>query len=610
MLKKGDLFHNRYRLEERLGAGGFSEVWLVRDVQSDTEKALKVFIRQDEEGIALCKREFIKTYRLRHPNIVVPNHFDVMDNQPYLLLPYFAGGNAQNLAGFSSETKALKMLQQIGAALQYIHNKTNPIIHGDVKLDNILLDIDGNFYLTDFGISQDFERKLTQTVRAEAMKNESVGLTPAAFRAPELYEYEDWYSTTVSPKSDIWSFGVCLFFLCTGHLPFGQNGGLKQLFLMKAAGHSLEECLKLERYDLSSDLQKTLLAALALHPEDRHLLISTRSSKLVTPPTVDRDQFLTQYPSKKPLKLLNKKRERRLVVLFTLMIFLALSIGGFGAFYSYNPISSNPELGEARIDEDDLIASSNLGENSLVDEIMTELKEEDKEIETPSISEELTPTAAIPLNDRKETPPKKDKQNIPSSYDNETSFSKIENTKPDSGEDINLIEDIKEVAKPSEQHVEDTENSVQFPNAKMEEKPNKPSSPTKEIEEDLLSLNEDKPTIVSYNDTVKLMLNQDLPADVDYKKGDPLAFKVVENVFSKGGKIIIPKGTSAIGTIKIAKSKKLNVEISKVKLTHNQSIKIYRSSYDIHLAKGSAYFDRKGARFIAFANNNKEIRYD
>ena len=59
-----EIFHNRYELIQRVGSGGFSEVWKAHDMRSGMEVAIKIFRKQDDEGISLCKEEYLKDIRL------------------------------------------------------------------------------------------------------------------------------------------------------------------------------------------------------------------------------------------------------------------------------------------------------------------------------------------------------------------------------------------------------------------------------------------------------------------------------------------------------------------------------------------------------------------
>ena len=110
--KAGTIFHSRYELLTPLGKGGYSQVWKVLDTVSDVHVAIKIFLKQDDLGIDLCKQEFKKTYDLRHDNVLRPYHFDVCNNRPYLVMPYLAGGSAVKLIGQSDGRTVKKLLNR------------------------------------------------------------------------------------------------------------------------------------------------------------------------------------------------------------------------------------------------------------------------------------------------------------------------------------------------------------------------------------------------------------------------------------------------------------------------------------------------------------------
>ncbi|WP_421947501.1 protein kinase domain-containing protein [Phaeodactylibacter xiamenensis] len=231
---QGQLFYERFRLERLLGRGGFSEVWKVNDEKARAIAAIKIFIKQDEEGVELCRQEYQKAHNLNHPNILRPTYFDVYKGAPFLVMPYCSQGTLADKTGTLSPEQVLQLFREIASALNYIHTRTNSISHNDIKPDNILIDEEGHFLLTDFGISQRFQQKLTQTVNTAQREAEVVksGITALAYRAPELFNYKDRTQKPASNPTDIWALGTLLFQTCSGQLPFHGEGGLAQLIGM------------------------------------------------------------------------------------------------------------------------------------------------------------------------------------------------------------------------------------------------------------------------------------------------------------------------------------------------------------------------------------------
>jgi uncharacterized protein (TIGR02145 family) len=224
-LEQGSLFANRYRLQEQLGYGGFSEVWKAIDSKvkdANLEVAIKIFApdrKLDIKGLDLFSKEFSLVYNLNYPHIIKPHYFDVFNGRPYLVMPYMKNGSCEGLIGDFTEADISLLLQQIGSALDYLHNRNPKIIHKDIKPDNILIDDNGNYALCDFGISSNLRHTLTKTIGDKAVQSGTL-----AYMAPELFGKHP----VPSEASDIWALGTTIFELMSGNVPFGENGGLIQ----------------------------------------------------------------------------------------------------------------------------------------------------------------------------------------------------------------------------------------------------------------------------------------------------------------------------------------------------------------------------------------------
>jgi serine/threonine protein kinase len=267
MLRINEVFDARYRLLSNLGIGGYAEVWKAEDIKSGLHLALKIFHKQNQEGIELCKSEFLKTYDLEHPNILKPLHFDVRDDRPYMVMPFMSGGTLQSKVDKGEEVNMSQLIDQIGGALKYIHALNPPIVHADLKPDNVLIDDHGNMKLTDFGLSLSYLNILTQSV---VKRDFEQGITPISYRAPELFTSKDGQKSDVSPMSDIWSFGAMLYFVKYKTLPFNGGGGFEQRVLQNTStGSSLFEILGLgDRYDTFDNF---ILNCLQLNEKTRNL---------------------------------------------------------------------------------------------------------------------------------------------------------------------------------------------------------------------------------------------------------------------------------------------------------------------------------------------------
>jgi len=221
-LQQDILFDNRYLLKKLLGRGGFSEVWLVEDIKVGNKKmALKVYVPDtglDSDGVLLFSSEFELVFDLNNSHLLRPAHFNVCNRSPYLLMAYCEQGSANNLIGCVTENDAWRFLHDVATGLAYLHAQNPPIIHQDIKPANILKDNNGNYQITDFGIST----KARSTLRKSLETTEFGGTM--AYMPPERFGKEH----VPIKASDIWSMGATVFELLAGDVPFGEHGGLKQ----------------------------------------------------------------------------------------------------------------------------------------------------------------------------------------------------------------------------------------------------------------------------------------------------------------------------------------------------------------------------------------------
>ena len=215
-VKEDLLFANRYKLRKLLGRGGFSEVWLANDEWTNLDVAVKVYAPgqgMDENGLKDFCKELSNVYNLNHTNLLKHQHVDSWEGMPYLIMPYCEKGSCYTQVGKFTEEKAWKLIGDVASGLAYLH--AQEIIHQDIKPDNILIDNNGNYVITDFGISV----QARSTLRKSSRQASSGGTT--AYMAPERF------SRDAAPvkASDIWSLGATVYELITGRMPFGEVGG-------------------------------------------------------------------------------------------------------------------------------------------------------------------------------------------------------------------------------------------------------------------------------------------------------------------------------------------------------------------------------------------------
>ena len=275
----------RYRVIRSLGRGGFGQVFLAKDPALDRSVAIKVpkffqQLRPDvrsrfmEEGRSLAK--------LSHPAVVAV--FDVgvsQQGQPYVVMEFVAGQSlSQRMkARRLSLSESLDLLIQVADGLRAMHQ--SQVVHRDLKPGNIVIDSDGRARIIDFGLALNDGIPLRQLGRSQEG-------TPS-YMAPEQVRGLNHH---LDGRTDIWSFGVTMYQLMTGRLPFGGRRAadlgyricsvdplpLRQL--NSAVPVELERiCLRCvaksmsERYESASDLLQDLNVA---REQLTHLILDDR----------------------------------------------------------------------------------------------------------------------------------------------------------------------------------------------------------------------------------------------------------------------------------------------------------------------------------------------
>ncbi|XP_056146415.1 AP2-associated protein kinase 1-like [Lampris incognitus] len=218
-------------VEEIIAEGGFAVVFLVRTNQG-VRCALKRMYVNNEYDLQVCKREIqIMKDLVGHKNIVgyldssitAVGARDVWE--VLILMDYCKGGQVVNLmnqrlqTGFT-EAEVLQIFCDTCDAVSRLHQRKTPIIHRDLKVENILLHDKGHYVLCDFGSATDkFQSPLTEGVTA--VEEEIKKYTTLSYRAPEMVNL--YNNKIITTKADVWALGCLLYKLCFFTLPFGES---------------------------------------------------------------------------------------------------------------------------------------------------------------------------------------------------------------------------------------------------------------------------------------------------------------------------------------------------------------------------------------------------
>ena len=210
-LKSGDVLGGRYRIVKPVGQGGFGAVYRAWDLSLKVPVALKENLDTSAEAQHQFEQEAQLLAPLRHPNLPrVSDHFFLPGQGQYLVMDFVEGKSLAALlaerGGPLGEAEALNWIGQVCDALEYLHTRTPPVIHRDVKPENIIVTAEGRAMLVDFGISKAYDPSLTTTRGARAV-------TPG-YSPPEQYGMGK-----TDARSDVYALGATLYTLLTGRQP-------------------------------------------------------------------------------------------------------------------------------------------------------------------------------------------------------------------------------------------------------------------------------------------------------------------------------------------------------------------------------------------------------
>lgn len=224
---KGKKIKNRYLLIRPLGKGGSGQVWLALDLWEGEEKAVKFLASSDERG----EREAAILKRLSHP--AIPAFFERGEEDGiYLVLEYVPGETLEQVKkdGKVTAGQAACWGMELCRILEYLHGQNPPVLYGDLKPSNVILDERGKLHLIDFG-----------SARCKTEGGKMYG-TPG-YAAPEQYEGR------VSEGSDIYALGRMLLELAGGGTIF-----------QKVLGKSVREKEE-DRYRSAAAFRRSLFLA-------------------------------------------------------------------------------------------------------------------------------------------------------------------------------------------------------------------------------------------------------------------------------------------------------------------------------------------------------------
>lgn len=209
----------QYSLIKKLGEGAFGEVWLAFWVDDwHHQIAIKFFQPLEASDKQQFLTEYQQSVQLNHKDVLPSLFYGEWNNRLFIGMDYCEYGTAAQFVGTltpgnkEDENLIWNIIYDTAKGLEYLHENQR-IVHQDIKPDNIMIKSEGDFVIMDFGISV----KVGSRMVSDNYKN----FGSPAYMAPERYNDSD----NIIFANDIWSFGVMIYELAAGELPFNGLGG-------------------------------------------------------------------------------------------------------------------------------------------------------------------------------------------------------------------------------------------------------------------------------------------------------------------------------------------------------------------------------------------------
>lgn len=258
MLELGTMLSGRYEVLKRVGSGGMADVYMAKDHKLNRNVAVKVLKSEyveDEKFFKKFETEAQVVARLSHPNIVNIYDVGIEDGINYIVMELAEGITLKEYIrkkGYLSPKETVEISTQIASAISHAHK--NHIIHRDIKPQNILMSDTGIIKVTDFGI-------------AKATSSNTVTSTATAMGSVHYISPEQAKGRFCDEKSDIYSLGITMYEMVTGHVPFDHENGVT-IALM----HLQNEITPPSqiRDGIPDSLEKIILKCTMKKPEERY----------------------------------------------------------------------------------------------------------------------------------------------------------------------------------------------------------------------------------------------------------------------------------------------------------------------------------------------------
>jgi serine/threonine protein kinase/Tol biopolymer transport system component len=277
-LQTGSTLHKRYRIEGILGQGGMGAVYQATDINLGVSVAVKENLFTTEEYARQFHREATILAGLRHPNLPrVTDHFVIEGEGQYLVMDFIQGADLRERlekGGPITEAKCVPWFLEICDALAYLHSRTPPILHRDIKPGNIKITPEGRAILVDFGLAKFDDQSGATATGAKAM-------TPG-FSPPEQYG-----TGRTDPRTDVYSLGATLYASLTASIPEDA--------VERIMGREKLTPIRERNPNINMALARVVTKSLEVKPEERYQTINEMASALSAASAASRPTMIRNY---------------------------------------------------------------------------------------------------------------------------------------------------------------------------------------------------------------------------------------------------------------------------------------------------------------------------
>lgn len=260
MIEAGKVLQERYRVEKQIGAGGMGAVFIATDERFGSTVAIKETFFTDDKFRKAFEREARLLNSLRHPALPrVSDHF-VDGNGQFLVMEYIDGDDLSEQ--LESEGKVFTVKEVLGwaeqllDALEYLHSQEMPVIHRDIKPQNLKLTSRGQIILLDFGLA-----------KGNPTNSETGTAAKSVFGYSRNYaSIEQIQGSGTDPRSDLYSLSATLYHLLTGVPP--ADALTRAMNVLSDKPDPLIDAYKI-RPEVPIGVSRVLYEAMALNAEQR-----------------------------------------------------------------------------------------------------------------------------------------------------------------------------------------------------------------------------------------------------------------------------------------------------------------------------------------------------